>query len=68
MIDDCAQIEDLILYVLKLEKAAITVQRLIEGGDMQSANRVIQAAADIAREHDLASEIQAEARAAGRLH
>jgi hypothetical protein len=49
MIDDCAQIEDLIFYALKLEKAAIAVQRLIEGADMQSANRVIQAAADIAR-------------------
>jgi len=61
MIDVCAQIEDLIFYALKLEKAAIAVQRLIEAGDMQSAIRVIQAAADIACERDLASEIQAEA-------
>ena len=30
MIDVCAQIEDLIFYALKLEKAAIAVQWLIE--------------------------------------
>jgi hypothetical protein len=40
MIDDCARIEDLIFYALKLEKAAIAVQRLIEGGELRFAGRI----------------------------
>jgi hypothetical protein len=56
-----------------LEKMAIMVERLmIEDGDAATARRVIQLAADIARERDLSGELEiraaAEARAAGRLH
>jgi hypothetical protein len=70
---------ELIIYGLKLEKAALEVRRLVDAGSMDAALGLIQAAAQLAEEHDLEGEVQAmalarnmeqatAARELGRLH
>ena len=73
------RIGELIIYGVKLEKAALEVRRLVDAGNMTGALGLIQAAGRLAEENDLEGEMEAmviartmeaaaAAREAGRLH
>ena len=70
---------ELILYCLKLEKAFVEIERLLDAGQAEAANALIRNSAALAHERDLSGEMRelarlqneeraAELRAANRLH